>query len=476
MRILYLTSEAYPLVKTGGLADVAGALPRALREAGEDVRMVLPAYPSVLDRAEGKGVRVSVGDPLGIGETGLIPARLPGSDQFLWLVDNPIYDRAGGPYVDSQGEGWRDNHIRFALLSRVAAMITVAGGFLGWKPDIVHANDWQTGLVPAYLARWDGVVTPTVFTIHNLHYQGNFDPWVLSSVALPPEMFSLSGVEFFGRVSFMKAGLQYSRKITTVSPTYAREIQTPELGMGFNGLLASRSADLHGILNGVDYDIWNSAADPHIPARYSASRMAGKAECKTALQRELNLTEDPNAPLIGMVTRMTGEKGLDLVLDALQPILETGAQLAILGAGDSYLERSFAVAAAGKPGRVGTRIGFDEPLAHRIQAGSDMLLVPSRSEPCGLTQLYALRYGTLPIVRHTGGLADTVIDIGDMDLGTGLVFGAPDPNDLIDAIRRGVELFARKTDWRKVQKRAMSEDFSWLRAARGYAALYRDML
>lgn len=476
MKVLFVASEAYPLVKTGGLADVAGALPAALTACGEDVRVVLPAYPQTLDRAEGKGERIAVGDLLGTGDTWLVPARMPDTGVPIWLVQSALYDRPGGPYVDADGQGWRDNHLRFGLLSRVAALITIGGGFLGWRPDIVHANDWQAGLVPVYLRRWNGPITPTVFTIHNLQYQGNFDPWVLSSIALSPNLFNVAGVEFFGRMSFMKAGIQFSRKITAVSPTYAREIQTPELGMGFHGLLASRGADLHGILNGVDYGIWNPASDKLIAANYSPDRMAGKARCKAALQNELRLDESAATPLVGMVTRMNGEKGLDLVIDALPQLLEMGIQLAVLGAGDPYYERVFAVAAASKHGRVATRIGFDEALAHRMQAACDMLLVPSRFEPCGLTQLYALKYGTLPVVRHTGGLADTVFDIGDADRGTGVAFGAADPHALAEAVARGVSLFANKADWRKVQKRGMAEDFSWERAARSYSALYRDTM
>ncbi len=476
MRILFVVSEAYPLIKTGGLADVAGALPAALAECGEDIRILLPAYPEALERASERQRPISVGDPLGTGETWLVPARMPDSGVPIWLVKNAVFDRPGGPYVDDHGVAWRDNHLRFGLFCRVAALVTIAGGFLGWRPDVVHCNDWQAGMLPAYLRRWSGPITPSLFTIHNLQYQGNFDPWVLTSLALSPNLYNVAGVEFYGRVSFMKAGIQFSRKVTAVSPTYAREIQTPELGMGFHGLLGARATDLHGILNGVDYRVWDPAADRLIAAPYSPERLAGKAKCKAALQQELGLAQNPAAPLVGMVTRMNGEKGLDLLIDALPRIMDQGVQLAVLGSGDAYYEHVFTAAAASKSGRMAARIGFDEGLAHRLQAGCDMLLMPSRFEPCGLTQLYALKYGTVPVVRHTGGLADTVIDAGDPDRGTGIVFGPADPEALIEAVRRGVTLFENKTEWRKVQRRGMSEDFSWIRSARSYSALYRDIV
>lgn len=477
MRILFVASEAYPLIKTGGLADVAGALPAALAALGDDVRILLPAYPEALDKVEVKGRAIKLGDPLGVGAARLVPARMPDSDVKVWLLDcPPLYRRLGGPYLGPEGYDWPDNHLRFALLARVAAMISVGGAMMGWLPDVVHANDWQTGLVPVYLDQWGGPATPSVFTVHNIQYQGVFGQNVLPAIGLQHEHFSMHGVEFHGMVSYLKAGLVYSKRLTTVSPTYARETQETVLGKGFQGLLALRSDDFSGILNGADYGVWNPASDGAIAKRYSASRLGGKAENKAALQVEMGLKAEAGMPLLGMVSRFADQKGADLVFEALPRILEMGCQMVLVGSGDPVLEAQAHKVANAHPGQVATFVGYDEDLAHRVLAGADMFLVPSRFEPCGLTQLYALRYGTLPVVRRTGGLADTVIDAGEAGGGTGFLFEQPEAWDLIHALERAVALFHRPKEWRTVQKRAMEQDFSWERSAEAYRALYGELV
>ncbi len=477
MKVLFVSSEAYPLVKTGGLADVAGALPAALKRMGEDLRLMLPAYPEALDKAEKKGRAIRLGDPLGTGETRLIPGQMPDSGLKIWLVDNPeLFARDGGLYLGPDGHDWPDNHLRFALLARAAAMVCVGGNMMGWKPDVVHANDWQTGLVPAYLDQWGGSKVPSVFTIHNIHYQGLFDPDVIPGIGLRHEHFSMHGVEFHGSVSYLKSGLFYSSRITTVSPTYAREIRSTEQGTGFQGLLSLRDDDLTGVLNGIDCETWNPAGDPHIAKRYSAARPGGKEENRTALRREMKLAGESDAPLLGLVSRFVEQKGVDLVLDALPGILDKGCQVVLVGSGDPVLEQRVRDAAAADPGRVAAFIGYDENLAHRVQAGADALLVPSRFEPCGLTQLYALRYGTLPIVRRTGGLSDSVTDVDEGETGTGFLFDRAEPRSLEDAVGRAVALFRKPKDWRAVQKRAMARDFSWARSAEAYHTLYRELV
>jgi starch synthase len=475
MKILVVASEAYPLVKTGGLADVAGALPAALAALGQDVRLMLPGYPPVLDGAEGLGRWRSLGDPLGAGELRIALGRVPGGGLPLWVVDcPPRYRRDGGPYLDPEGRDWPDNHLRFALLARAAAMVCDAGALLGWRPDVLHAHDWQTGLAPAFLALRGGRRPRTVFTIHNIQFPGIFGGETLAQVGLPPESFTPDGVEYHGGLSFLKAGIRYGDRVNTVSPGYAREVLTPEGGAGFDGLLTARGDRFGGILNGIDAAVWNPAGDPLIAHPYSARHLASKRQNKAALQRETGLAPLPDAPLLGAISRLTVQKGLDLVLGALPQMLARGGQLVLLGAGESTLEVAFRLAAEAHPGRVSVRIGYDEALAHRIQAGCDLLLVPSRFEPCGLTQLYALRYGTLPVVRRTGGLADSVLDARETGAGTGFVFDAATVADLTAALTRAFALYARRADWQAMQRRAMGRDSSWEGAARQYLALYRD--
>lgn len=476
MNILFVTSEAYPLIKTGGLADVSSGLPAALAALGCDVRVILPAYPEALDMVEAKGKSLALGDLLETGESRLLSSRMPDSGVPVLLVDCPaLFDRPGGPYVDAKGHIWPDNHLRFAMLSMAAARVCKNGAD-GWRPDVLHANDWHTGLVPAYLKRMEGPKIPSVFTIHNLHYQGLFERKVLEGIGLTQEDFTIDGVEYFGKVSFMKAGIQFSERITTVSPTYAREIQDEKMGEGLHGLLSAKASVLSGILNGVDYALWNPDTDKAISTNYSASNLDRKVENKRDLQRDTGLGELDEAPLLGMVCRFTHQKGIDLLLNALAGIFDLGCQLVVLGEGEAKFERALRAAAAASPKRMAVTIGYDEALAHRIQAGVDMVLVPSRYEPCGLTQLYALKYGTLPVARRTGGLADSVLDVSESKAGTGFVFGDPTPGELLRAVRRGVTLYGRPKEWRKVQKTAMKQDFSWRKAADEYLSLYKELI
>lgn len=485
MRVLMVSSEAYPLVKTGGLADVAGALPTALRARGIDARLVMPAYPQALAKAVGRGVGLDLGDLPGFGFTRLIEARMPDSGAPVWLVDNPVlYERDGGPYQRADGWEHEDNFRRFALLSKVACEIACGRLVEGWQAEVVHANDWQSGLVAAYLhfadAPAQGVRPKSVFTIHNLHFQGIFGPEILPMIGLPNEAFSMHGLEFMGKVSFLKAGLYYSDHLTTVSPSYAWEITTPEGGRGLDGLLVGRAAagQLSGVLNGVDYDLWSPDHDSALAVPYDRLTVAeGKAANKLALQQDLGLDARADAPMLGLVSRFSDQKGVDLVIAAAEAMVNVGAQIVLVGTGDPALEQAARDLAAAFPRNIATVIGYDETLAHRVQAASDLFLVPSRFEPCGLTQLYALRYGALPLVRRTGGLADTVRDLESPDgSGTGVLFDQPSVAGLLGAFARAVYVYRQPEIWQAAQARAMAEDFSWQRAAETYQALYETLV
>ncbi len=481
MRVLHVLSELYPLVKTGGLADVGGSLTLALRDKGLDARVLLPGYPAVM-RALGTS-RVLFedsnffgGGPARILSGALVPPELP-----AYVVDCPgLFGRGGNPYLDGDKRDWPDNHRRFAALSWAGSLLA-RGLDAGERPHVVHGHDWQAGLLPAYEALRQGPGGPPVVqTIHNLGYPGGFDASVLSELGLPASAYQVEGVEFYGRLSFLKAGLYYADHITTVSRTYAEEIQSAAQGFGFEGLLSARRDVLSGIVNGIDTSEWNPAEDVHLPAFYTASDLSGKAECKAALQRRSSLAPRPGAPLFGVVSRLAWMKGLDLLPEAIKPALAQGAQLVVLGTGEEELEAQLLALAGQFPGQVAVHIGYDESLAHWIQAGCDALVVPSRTEPCGLTQLCALRYGTLPVVRRTGGLADTVIDATPANFNagraTGFVFEEADALDLASALLRAVRLFTRPGDWRAVQATAMATDVSWAQAADEYIALYESLL
>lgn len=483
MRVLFASSEVFPLVKTGGLADVSGALPAALAQAGQDVRVLLPGYPEALEKAEGKREVASLGDPLSVGaEAKLVSAKLPGSDVPLWLIDCPeLYDRKGGPYQDVDGTDYADNHLRFGLLSWAAAHLSTAASPVKWRPQVLHCHDWQTGLAPAYLRAWDVADRPaTVFTIHNIAYQGLFAPDAVPRLGLPWDLYQIDGVEYYDSLSFLKAGLFYSDRLTTVSPRYAKEIQAAPHGCGLEGLLAERAADLVGILNGADYGVWDPTADIHLAHRYQpADFIAGKAANKAALQAELGLAQDPDAPLLIIVSRLNDLKGMDLVLAVLPAILGQGAQLAVLGTGDKALEDGFKAVAAANPTQVAVKIGYSEPLAHQLMAAGDMLVMPSRFEPCGLTQFYAFRYGTVPVAHVTGGLADTVVDTTYDGLMTGTANGFAFEHANAGAfqwtVERALGTFREKDQWRKIQNAGIFQDFGWHRSAARYVHLYEEL-
>lgn len=489
MRVLFVTSECLPYVKTGGLGDVAGALPAALRAEQVDVRLLLPGYPGVLERLEGvKVLRDLRGLP---GLASQAPARLlvgRGVDGApVYALDVPsFFGRKGNPYLGPDGKDWSDNHLRFAALGRTAALIGLDGdgarGRGAWVPDVVHGHDWQAGLAAAHLVHpmwpYGGAKRPgTVFTIHNMAFQGLFPPDVLPQLGLPWDAYTPNGLEFHSRVGFLKAGLVYSDRLTTVSPTYATEIQGETMGFGLDGLLRARAAVLEGILNGIDTDSWDSAGDPHIVSHYDGTNLEAKTPNKAELQRAFGLTPDIHAPLFGIVSRLTDQKGIDLVVEALPHLVEKGAQVAVLGTGSAALEQALAGAARRFPGRVGLVLGYDEALSHRLQAGVDVLMVPSRFEPCGLTQMYALRYGSLPLVARVGGLADTVTDVTEDSLAdgtaTGFTFAPVTVPALLAAIDRALNLHRRTELWRQVQRNAMGRDVSWAASARHYVATYR---
>jgi starch synthase len=482
MRLLYVTAELYPWVKSGGLGDVAAALPPALTELGIDTRLLLPGFPGFLDAFAGITDGVRLHTPFAAERVRVALARLPGTDRLAYLVDQPaFYDRPGNPYASPTGPDWPDNHRRFGLLSWIAAKLA-RGADPSWQPDMLHAHDWHAGLAAAYLAASPSELgrIPTVFTVHNLAYQGLFPATSFAELALPPDFFAIDGIEFNGLVSFMKAGLFFSDRLTTVSPTYAREIQTPAFGCGFEGLLHSRANALTGILNGVDPKVWDPRHDTVLPRRYGTEDApAGKRAARAALQSRLGLEEGGDAPLFGVVTRLTPQKGIDLLLDCLPEVMAAGGRLAMLGSGDGELEQAFASFAETHTGRVAVEFGYDEVLSHLIIGGSDVIVVPSRFEPCGLTQLYALRYGTLPLVHRVGGLVDTVVDATSVSLAedraTGFAFDEATPQALMSAANRASQLFLEPGQWLQVMRRAMAQDFSWKAAARKYAALYQEL-
>ncbi len=480
MKVLFVASEAHPLMKTGGLGDVCGSLPPALAAFGVDVRLLLPAYHDAVARA-GRLKTVARLDIPGIAATVVLrEGTLPGTRVKLWLVDFPAaYDRPGNPYVNVHGHPWHDNAARFALLARAAVAVAQGRAGLEWRPDIVHCHDWQSGLVPALLAL-EKPRPATVFTIHNLSYPGLFTHDHFVTLGLPPALWSHEALEFHGQLSFIKGGLAFADRLTTVSPTYAREIQAPAHGGGLDGLLRHRAAVLSGVLNGIDTVEWNPAHDPRLAKPYSASRLAGKAENKRVLQRAFGLPEGSDVPLIGMVGRLVAQKGFDIALDALPELARLPVQLVVLGAGEAKLERQMREAASRHAGWFAARIGYDEATAHRIQAGADMFLMPSRFEPCGLSQLHSLRYGTVPIVRRVGGLADTVADADPERLAqataTGIVFDGDRPADLVAAVERAVALYRDAKKWRRLIHTGMRQDFSWRHSAAEYLRLYEQCL
>jgi len=481
MQVLHVCSEVFPLLKTGGLADVTGALPQAMRGPC-DARLLLPGLPAYMQGLRGLEAVCPLPPRFGVANARLLKGTMPGSGLTAYVIEAPaLYDRPGNPYAQDNGMPYPDNHLRFALLGWVAARIA-QGLDPDWQPCVLHCHDWHAGLAPAYVAaarRATGrALAGTVFTVHNLAYQGNFPADVFAQLNLPGDFYGIAGVEFYGQVSFMKAGLYYADKVTTVSPTYAREIGTPEQGCGLDGLLRARAADLSGILNGIDETVWNPAADPLLPAPFSAADRSGKAACRLAFQREAVLAEQDARPLYGMVSRLTDQKGVSLLLAALPALAASGAQLALLGSGDARYENALRDAAGKWGGQIAVRIGYDEAYAHRLIAAADVVLVPSRFEPCGLTQMYGLRYGSLPLVRRVGGLADTVVDASLEnidDRATGFCFDDFTPAAFETALRRVDALWRRPDDWQHVQERAMRQHFGWEGPAAQYVALYRTI-
>ena len=476
--VLSVVSEIYPLVKTGGLADVAGSLPAFLKPEGIAITTLVPGYPRVLGKL-GEAEVIHTFDDLFGGPARLLRATVSRLD--LLVIDAPhLYDRPGTPYLTPEGENWPDNAIRFAALSAVGAALGL-GEVPAYHPDVVHAHDWQAGLTPAYLhyRSAGGPRAATVMTIHNLAFQGQYGPELLPELGLPPEAMGVDGVEYYGGIGFLKAGLQLADRITTVSPKYAEEICTLQGGMGLGGLLRDRIGDLQGILNGIDESVWDPSEDDLIAAKFDRLHIKPRRINKLSLQRRVGLREDTDVLLLGVVARLTWQKGVDMLLDALPLILGTGAQVAIIGQGDRAMERSVRDAVAAYPGRVGCVIGYDEELGHLVQAGSDALLLPSRFEPCGLTQLYALRYGCVPVVARVGGLSDTVIDANEMaraeGIGTGIQFHPPTVEMLESAILRVAALWRKPALWRRIQRNGMRTDVSWRRSARLYAELYREL-
>ena len=481
MKVLHVGAEVVPLVKTGGLADVLGALPQALIAHGADVRLLLPGLPAILAAVSNLATVFEFGPLFGAARIALRLGRMPHSEVPVYVVDAPyLYRREGGPYQSPDGHEWADNLQRFALLGWVGAHLAAGELDPGWAPDVLHAHDWHAAMACAYVAAHPGTRARSVFTVHNLAYQGLFPSDDFRLLGLPSRFMASTGLEYHHQVSFMKAGLKFAACVTTVSPTYAREIATLEFGCGLDGVIRSRAGAVHGILNGVDGAIWDPATDADLAERYSARKPAAKSACKTALQTELGLEPRADAPLFGVVSRLTSQKGLDLLLDALPVLLRGGGQLALQGTGDAALEAAFTAAARAHPRAVAVRIGYDEAFAHRLIGGADAIVVPSRFEPCGLTQLYGLRYGSLPVVRRVGGLADTVVDASDEAVrtgrATGFVFDTASPADLSVALQRAITTFATPALWKALMASAMAQKFSWQSAAKAYGALYAKLM
>jgi starch synthase len=481
--VLAIASECAPLVKTGGLADVAGALPSALAPLGWRVRTLMPGYRMLMQMlAQVRAKTVLEEADLFGGPARVLEATIGGLD--LLILDAPhLYDRPGTPYLDAHGRDWDDNPERFAALCWMGARIGVEG-IPGWRPDILHLHDWQAGLTPIYL-RTMGGGPRSVFTIHNIAFQGMIDRDRLEKLRLPIEGYTPSGFEFYGKISAMKAGLVGADRLTTVSPTYARELRTPEFGMGFDGVIRARSADCVGILNGIDEQVWDPAGDPAIvpfsaPGGKSVGgkSVGGKSANRALLLEEFGLRQG-EGPVCVVVSRLSRQKGLDLLLEALPALTSRDGRLLLLGSGDPSLERDWLRAAEGSE-RVAVRIGYDEALSHRMYAGGDAVLVPSRFEPCGLTQLYGLRYGAIPVVSLTGGLADTVINANDAGLiagvATGIQFHPITATALGDALARLCALHADEKSWSKLQVNAMKHPSGWDVSARRYAEIFESLM
>ena len=475
MKVLSVTSELYPLVKTGGLADVAGALPLALKAHGIETKTLIPGYPAVMKAVRNPAKRMEFSDLLGV-QASLLEAEHEGVD--ILVLDAPaLFERVGGPYMDPNSRDYADNWKRFAVLSKAAAGIA-AGALPDWQPDLVHAHDWQSALTPVFMRYGEAPEGPSLITIHNIAFQGQFSAEIFPELGLPDHAY-WEALEYYGTVSYLKGGLVSARAISTVSPSYAEEILTPAFGMGLEGVIASRADDLYGIVNGIDATVWNPATDRHIVQTYASAALKKRQVNRDALAARFALDID-DGPIFCVVSRLTWQKGMDLLAEVTDTIVAAGAKLVILGSGDHALESSLLAAAARHKGRIGMVVGYDEPLSHLMQAGSDAILIPSRFEPCGLTQLYGLRYGCVPVVARTGGLADTIIDANEAALAaqaaTGITFAPGSAEALRAAIRRTVRLHTSAKIWGQLQKQGMKSDVSWGRSAERYAELYQRLV
>jgi len=476
MQVLSVTPEIFPLIKTGGLADVTGALPVALAAKGVTMRTLIPGFPVVMDAFKKKKA-VYQYPLLQGGKASIHAVQIAGLD--LFVLDAPhLFDRPGGPYGNASGADWPDNWRRFAALSQAGA--DIAGGAIsGYLPDIVHAHDWQSAMTLAYMRYGKAVGTPSMMTVHNLAFQGQFGAGIFGELGLPAVAMALDGVEYYGGVGFLKAGLQAAWAITTVSPTYAQEIRSPEFGMGLDGLINMRSSDLYGIVNGIDTAIWDPETDKHLVSNYTATTLKARAPNRAAVEERFGLDRD-DSPIVCVISRLTWQKGMDILATVIDGLVATGARLAMLGSGDAGLEGALLAAAARHRGRIGVVIGYDEGLSHTMQGGCDAIIIPSRFEPCGLTQLYGLRYGCVPVVARTGGLADTIIDANEAAMAAGVATGfqfAPNNSSaMLHAIRRLVDAYADPAAFETIQRQGMKADVSWDKSAEKYLELYRLLL
>lgn len=487
LNILFVSSEVEPFAKTGGLADVSSALPKAIKESGHEIRIMMPRYRFISERKfklhdiirlKDIPIPVGKGNELGNVKSSFI-SNLKDKVQ-VYFLDNAKFFGRDGIYQSPVGKkDYQDNDERFIFFCR-GVLETLKR--LGWQPDIIHCNDWQTGLIPGYLKTLYAddpffKNIRTVFTIHNMAYQGSFAKESFDKSGLPSSLWNPEGVEAYGKFNFLKTALFLSDSITTVSRKYAEEIcSSAELGAGLNGLLTHRKKDLHGILNGIDYQQWNPLSDNHIYRKYDLKSLEAKCDNKKALTKRFNLEYNENVPLVGAISRLVEQKGFDLVLDAMEEMMKMDLQFVLLGSGDPKVEKKFEAYQKKHAGKMGIFFGFDEELAHLIEAGSDLFLMPSRYEPCGLNQMYSMRYGTIPVVRATGGLDDTVEDYVGNGKGTGVKFDKYDPKELLKAIQRGIKIYQQQEEWKKIMRNGMTKDFSWEHSARKYVGLYKDLL
>lgn len=485
LRILFVTPEVFPLCKTGGLGDISAALPAALHMLKTDIRLLLPGYPSVLAGLKSKRTIARFELSPHFPPAKLLSARLQISNTSLslplYVIRCPeLYQREGGIYQDDNGYDWPDNAQRFGLLSKIGALLASDASPLAWMPDVVHCNDWQSGLTPAYLHSHAGKKAASLMTLHNLAFQGNFPPNEVEKLGLPAESFNMYGLEYYGNLSFLKAGIYYADHISTVSPNYAQEIQREPLGFGLQGLLAARSDTMSGIINGIDTAIWNPKTDPYLAKKYSSRSLSAKTVNKLTLQQQMGLEQNPAVPLLGVVSRLTYQKGSDMLQQIIPLLIDLPAQLVLLGSGEIELEQQLIALSQTFPTKIAVRIDYDEALSHLITAGADCFLMPSRFEPCGLNQMYSQHYGTPPIVHATGGLVDTVTDLTPETLvnksASGFLFHDMSIDAFMIAIKRAIDTYHDAKLWKKLQRNGMHKDFSWQASATTYRAVYTQLM